>query len=408
MRNKIFYIVLFFVLFFFIFTIPIVQASLIENAWYNTLTFLGIIEITKANHLNSDRVVISDIYNEVKAQDNLWSEEIPNGDFVRVTFEHRLTNRNDITIYPKIISGNPKIEVYEIDKNKIIAEFTNLNSNEYNKVYLTSLSEGYSQDSFDLKIIDGDIKINHIIDPDYIIDGINASLVEKESTDVPYSTCTATNLNADDTLYCGNDLSIDGGETGYVNSTHPYNVPSTATINNVTICTRFFLTSKLDDNAADTTKIYVGENSSGSWSYTLIDSCISTGCTTWETEATRCYDVTNTINTPLKASNAGISVYVYQSDADNNQYPSIDQNYVYINYTYTPANTCTPPAGNWEITCSDACVWNTNQAVPWNITATGTGILTLNANFTFTGEKQYVFINPGCQLNINKNGGGFA
>lgn len=37
--------------------------------------------------------------------------------------------------------------------------------NQYNKIYLTNLNQ--SQDAFDLKIINGSIEIDHIIDPAY-------------------------------------------------------------------------------------------------------------------------------------------------------------------------------------------------------------------------------------------------
>jgi len=79
---------------------------------------------------------------------------------------------------------------------------------------------------------------------------------------------------------------------------------------------------------------------------------------------------------------------------------------VFYNSTTWPADTCTAPgSGNWDITCSDACVWTTNSVIPANVTTTGVGILTLNANFTFTGTKQYIFINRGCNWSINRGGG---
>jgi len=124
-----------------------------------------IIIITKAEHLSSTRSFISDIYEQVKELDSIFSEIIPANDFVRIVFERNLTSNNDITIYPRIISGNPTIEVYEKDKNEIIAEFTSITSNEYNKVLLTNLNN--SQDTFDLKILNGEIQFDHIIDPTY-------------------------------------------------------------------------------------------------------------------------------------------------------------------------------------------------------------------------------------------------
>ena len=126
-------------------------------------TYELVIEITKAEHLDENREFISDIYNEVYQLDGIWSETIPSEHYVRVTFEKLLDNTRDITLYPRVVSGNPKIEIYEVHGTKIVAEFFNLTSNEYNKVYLTSLQG--SQDVFDLRVVNGSVEIDHIIDP---------------------------------------------------------------------------------------------------------------------------------------------------------------------------------------------------------------------------------------------------
>jgi DNA-directed RNA polymerase specialized sigma24 family protein len=122
-----------------------------------------IIVITKAEHLDKDKNFISDIYDEVKELDGSWSEPISNNEYVRVTFEKNLTNERDITIFPRVISGSPRIEVYEVDENILIAEFSGLNSNEYNKIFLTNLVG--EQDTFDLRVIGGSVEIDHIVDP---------------------------------------------------------------------------------------------------------------------------------------------------------------------------------------------------------------------------------------------------
>ncbi len=122
-----------------------------------------IIFITKAEHLNENREFVSDIYDYVKKLDSNWSEEIPNQHYVRVSFEKNLRSENDITIFPRTVNGNPKIEIYEIDKNEIIAEFTSLVDNKYNKVFLTNLVG--EQDTFDLKILDGSVELDYIVDP---------------------------------------------------------------------------------------------------------------------------------------------------------------------------------------------------------------------------------------------------
>ena len=134
-----------------------------------------IILITKAQHLDSNKNFISDIYEEVKALDNNWSEQINDSEYVRVWFEKNLTKENDITIYARSTlnvtstlngtsnSSNVSIEVYEFNKTEVIAEFSSIIDNEYNKVYLTNLTG--SQNTFDLKIVGGSVEFDYIVDP---------------------------------------------------------------------------------------------------------------------------------------------------------------------------------------------------------------------------------------------------
>jgi|GEM_PF-4104967 len=127
-------------------------------------TYELIIEITKAEHLDSNRNSISDIYENVSQLDDVWSEEISDGHYVRVTFEVPLDNTRDITIYPRIASGSPYIEVYEVNGTTAVANFSTLNENEYNKIFLTDLISE-SQDVFDLRIVGGSVEFDHIVDP---------------------------------------------------------------------------------------------------------------------------------------------------------------------------------------------------------------------------------------------------
>jgi len=85
-------------------------------------TYNLIIEITKAEHLDSSRIFISDIFNEVKALDNIWSETIPSGDYVRVTFEQELDLSKDITIYPRTISSCSGDETVIVNGTEISCE----------------------------------------------------------------------------------------------------------------------------------------------------------------------------------------------------------------------------------------------------------------------------------------------
>ena len=78
--------------------------GLIDNMeWqYSSSDYELIIEISKAEHLDENKTVISDIYENVKAKDGNWSEAINNNEYVRVTFNQNLTSKNDITIYARL------------------------------------------------------------------------------------------------------------------------------------------------------------------------------------------------------------------------------------------------------------------------------------------------------------------
>jgi hypothetical protein len=136
-----------------------------------------VIEIVSAYHLNSDRLLVGDISEELGKLDGVWSSEVSDGQYVRLVFEQELTLSRDITIYPRVVSGEPTIQVYEAEGDSPIAEFAPVNSYHYNKVYLTNLDG--SQDTFDLRVSGGSVEFDHIIDPrtvpTYVGDGGQAS-----------------------------------------------------------------------------------------------------------------------------------------------------------------------------------------------------------------------------------------
>jgi len=181
--------------------IPITLYDTDENGLYDKVEWITpglsdwegylIIEISKAEHLNSTKGFISDIYEQVKELDGVWSETINENEYVKVTFQKKLDNSRDITIYPRIVSGNPRIEVYESEGIEKIAEFDNLISNQYNKVYLTELLE--EQDVFDLRVVNGSLEIEHIIDPSINYCGCNV---------------TATSLSVTCSVFCNFNFSV--------------------------------------------------------------------------------------------------------------------------------------------------------------------------------------------------------
>ncbi len=129
-----------------------------------------IIEITKAEHLDQNKIFIKEIYEEVKTLDSLWSGPIYHNEFVRVVFEQQLSSENDITIYPRnTLGGRTKVEVYITNTSQKIAEFPIIASETYYKIFLTAMQGAY--DTFDLKVVNENnnqndfLEFNHIIDP---------------------------------------------------------------------------------------------------------------------------------------------------------------------------------------------------------------------------------------------------
>ncbi|MDD5191807.1 MAG: sialate O-acetylesterase [Candidatus Nanoarchaeia archaeon] len=146
-----------------------------ENGLYNYIEwiipelseteFLWIIKTTKAEHLDGNKDFISDIYPQIQALDGNWSETVNNDEYVRVTFEQNLTNKNDITIYARATDEeNAEIEVYKQGDSNLITKFENISNENWYKVYLINLSEGESYNVFDLKIL-GSAEFDYIVDP---------------------------------------------------------------------------------------------------------------------------------------------------------------------------------------------------------------------------------------------------
>jgi len=121
-----------------------------------------IILVSKAEHLDQNLNFIESVYSEVVSLDDNWSPVILDGEYVRVTFEQNLTTGSDITIFPRVVSGNPKIEIYEGGSSLLISEFSHVYDGVYNRKYLSLAG---SQDVFDLKIVGGSVSFDHIVDP---------------------------------------------------------------------------------------------------------------------------------------------------------------------------------------------------------------------------------------------------
>jgi len=126
--------------------------------------------VEKAAHLDENRDVISDIYAEIRVRDDVWSEPIYEGEWVRITFEKELTSANDITFYARNTLGlSTRVEVYLEDDNEKIAEFPVITNQGYYKVYLAGMEGSHA--TFDLKVVNFNpetayLEFDHIVDPE--------------------------------------------------------------------------------------------------------------------------------------------------------------------------------------------------------------------------------------------------
>ncbi len=126
--------------------------------------YLLIIEVSKAEHLDENKEFVSDIYQQVRKKDNIWSEPIHNQEYVRVTFEQPLDNKKDITAHMRPTSTSAQIKVFIADTNILVGEFYNITQENTYKTYLTGIPENESHEMFDLLII-GEVEFDHLIDP---------------------------------------------------------------------------------------------------------------------------------------------------------------------------------------------------------------------------------------------------
>ena len=141
----------------------------------------GEIIAINAVHLDSDYNFISNIYDDVKAKDGIWSEPVYEGEIVRVTFERNLTNKNYIDVYVKSNRTIAYFDVYEAGTNNLVGRS---GITEYPELqYITLKNLEHPTDTFDFKVVkfyyeeednstNIDPNINSFIQFDYIHDDI--------------------------------------------------------------------------------------------------------------------------------------------------------------------------------------------------------------------------------------------
>ncbi len=127
-----------------------------------------VIEITKAEHLDFNKNFISDIYEEVRELDEVWSEEISDGEYVRIVFEQELDNGKVIDFYARGVNLNilSKVEVYVEGGNEVVALFEDISEEGWYYASITGLAEEESYEVFDLKVVSsgGGLEFDYIRD----------------------------------------------------------------------------------------------------------------------------------------------------------------------------------------------------------------------------------------------------
>ena len=356
-----------------------------------------IIVITSAQHLDENKTFIENIYNEIRELDNIWSPIISNGEYVRITFEKELDNTKDITVYPRIISGDPKIEIYEQDGTDIIAEFTNLTKGE-NKVYLTELTE--LQNTFDLKILDGSLEFDYIVDPVYI------SIFYEDWENQSFTNWTNTNWAiASDWAMDLYSATCIAWATCDMNTTTSIDTSSAIAVN-VSFMYRD------DDMDAGDAILYLN-NSAGNWdTITNIDAgTLSQLDDTWNSYAFSTSDI--------QYRHSGFSVRFYASPKNNENYwidnidisplfpgpPNVTLSYPPQNHIYTDPS---PLIFNATITAesqlTNCSLW-TNHTGAWTLNQTEAVTGTTNTtsfNITFPTDNTFIW-NIQCSDILNQN-----
>ncbi len=313
-------------------------------------TFDIIIEISKAEHLDGNHQFLSDIYENVSILDNRWSETITDQHYVRVTFEKSLTKDRDITLFPRIVSGTPVIKVYEKDSKEIVAQFENIQSNQYNKVYLTNLISE-SQDTFDLKITGGSVEIDYIVDPATTISLVpNAATYPAQNgthTDTGGFSIQTQSLTTSATTQVG-ALNISDAKTFFPGN--PGNTVDTFVIVNFSLpayenLTRIFVTTQINSTGAGATKgMGLFNYTSGLWQR-VNSSLGGVGVLNITT-----YNITFTSNSTSDFVSGGkfrLSAYLNTTaNADNIGIDLMQANVTYLADTFAPNVNITFPSNN--------------------------------------------------------------
>ncbi|HME86784.1 MAG TPA: hypothetical protein VKE88_00015, partial [Candidatus Nanoarchaeia archaeon] len=152
--------------------------SITPGEQYNfTLTpddpgFGEIIVATTALHLDQDYTVIADIYPQINVTDDIWSEPIYAGEYVRVLFEKNLTSENVIDVVVRSNNTYAYFEVYIANTTEVVGRSGIATKSEIQYIQLTNLST--AADTFDFKVVK--VMADPLDDSPSYDDGLNSFL----------------------------------------------------------------------------------------------------------------------------------------------------------------------------------------------------------------------------------------
>jgi len=126
------------------------------------------IKIISARHLYQNKKV-SDVFNETKAEDSIWTEPIYHNEYIRVVFESKITNGNVINLYLRNTQGlNTSVNIYEENGSAVIGSTPVITETKQYNIVLSNMS-GYNN-AFDLKVVNEQSDLSAFLEFDYIHD----------------------------------------------------------------------------------------------------------------------------------------------------------------------------------------------------------------------------------------------
>jgi hypothetical protein len=145
----------------------------------------GEIVAIDAEHLDSDYSFISNIFDDIEFQDDIWAEPIYAEEVVRVTFEEDLTDGRFIDIYAESNDTLTYFEVYEAGTDNLVGTSSPIDFLELQYIEVTGLTEPTSIFDFKVKRV-----LNEVEETQMCLDWCSIGCLED-----PYDLCDFDCLN---------------------------------------------------------------------------------------------------------------------------------------------------------------------------------------------------------------------